>query len=30
MKALAEAPKGLELLGAAGAIKVFVELSPLP
>ncbi|HJV08960.1 MAG TPA: glucose 1-dehydrogenase [Acidimicrobiales bacterium] len=27
---LDEAPKALELLGTAGAIKVFVEVSPLP
>ena len=27
---LDDAPKALELLGAAGAIKVFVEVSPLP
>lgn len=27
---LDEAPKALELLGSAGAIKVFVEVSPLP
>lgn len=27
---LDDAPRGLELLGTAGAIKVFVEVSPLP
>ena len=30
VQGLDEAPKALELLGAAGAIKVFVEVSPLP